>query len=88
MTHIIILGKTRENKKFRPSAWPDMLAGHGSRFDIDKRLCYNNYLMPCNFQDGKVPALRIDKKLKKINPMLYKFVLDFARNNSLKMING
>ncbi len=87
MSKIIIIGKTIENKKFRPSSWSDMIASHGSMFGLDKRLKYSTYLMPCRLQDERVPALIMDERLNDVDPLLYEYVIDFAHKNKLVILD-
>jgi hypothetical protein len=80
----IIMGITREGKTFRPSDWADRLCGILSAFDQNNRTTYSPYVRPgCNLTGQK--AVIVDARLNQIDPLAYKFVVDFANDNNLQV---
>ncbi|GHU06398.1 hypothetical protein AGMMS50225_01130 [Betaproteobacteria bacterium] len=80
----IIVGVTHEGKTFRPSDWADRLCGIMSAFDQDNRMKYSPYVRPgCSLTGHKTVV--VDAKLHKLNPLAYKFVVDFAHSNHLQV---
>ena len=85
-TRFVILGRTPEGKIFRPSDWAERLAGVMAVFrpgkaGLQQHLTYSPYVVPSS-QDG-VKCVIVDPQLRKIEPMAYSFVLNFARDNDL-----
>jgi hypothetical protein len=80
----IIVGLTRSGKKFRPSDWAERLCGVMSAFGAEKRMKYSPYVSPCTF-DGEKSVL-IDSHLNDLEPMAYKFMLNFANDNDLQIV--
>ena len=87
--NIIILGKTLDDKPFRPSDWAERLAGvmSGFRPDAIPNFCYRNYSPWCepSHQNG-VSCVTIDVALKAHNVMAWDFVINFAKDNRLQVI--
>lgn len=82
----VILGRTAGGRTFRPSDWAERLAGVMSAFRPGKagtqhHLRYSPYVVPSS-QDG-VKCVIVDPALRKLEPMAYSFVLNFARDNDL-----
>ncbi|MBV2182661.1 MAG: DUF3579 domain-containing protein [Castellaniella sp.] len=84
--HLIIHGKTLEGQRFRPSDWAERLAGVLSQFrpagSHPNPLSYSPYAMPRSI-DG-VPCVLIDHRLRKLEPLAWKFACDFAASNHLQ----
>jgi len=80
---IIIEGITTQGKKFRPSDWPERLSGAMASFK-DRRIHYSPLLQPSVNKQGYKCVL-LDPKLKESSPQLYKAIMDFAKNNNLKI---
>ena len=80
----IIVGVTNERHKFRPSDWAERLCGVMSAFGAEKRMKYSPYVRPCNFDGEK--SVFIDGQLHELEPMAYKFMLNFAHDNNLKIV--
>ena len=86
VTRFVILGRTAGGRTFRPSDWAERLAGVMSAFRPGKagtqhHLRYSPYVVPSS-QDG-VKCVIVDPALRKLEPMAYSFVLNFARDNDL-----
>lgn len=83
---IVIQGMTLNNKRFRPSDWAERLCGILSSFDHGHRLSYHQWVRPVLIQE--IRCVAIDKQLQQISPAAFKFLLDFARDNDLRVIEG
>ena len=79
---IIIEGITETGEQFRPSDWAERMSGKLSTFH-KHRIKYSPLLQPST-KDGNKCVL-LDPKLKESNPQLYQSILDFAKNNQLKI---
>ena len=78
----VIVGVTKENKKFRPSDWADRLCGIMSAFGADNRMMYSPYVRPgCTLAGHK--SVVVDARLHDIEPLAYKFLINFANDNNL-----
>jgi hypothetical protein len=80
----VIVGVTREGKKFRPSDWADRLCGIMSAFGADHRMTYSPYVRPGGNPSGDKTVL-VDARLYEIEPLAYKFLVNFANDNKLRM---
>jgi len=82
----IIHGVTESGARFRPSDWAERLAGVMSQFKPPgsggSHLTYSPYVLPV-VMDG-VRGIVVDLRLRELEPLAYKFVVDFARDNQLK----
>lgn len=79
---IIIEGVTESGETFRPSDWAERMSGQLSTFR-KHRIHYSPLLQP-SMKNGNKCVL-LDEKLKTSNPALYNSILEFARNNHLKI---
>ncbi|HMW17851.1 MAG TPA: DUF3579 domain-containing protein [Accumulibacter sp.] len=79
-----IVGVTTAGRKFRPSDWAERLCGVLSAFGAEKKMRYSPYVGPRTYQGEK--AVFVDGSLYKIEPMAYRFVLNFATDNDLQII--
>lgn len=77
---IIIEGITKTGSVFRPRNWAERLACNLGTFE-GGRLIYSPLVSPCN--TDKYRELCVQQELEKKDPALYRFYLDFARNNNL-----
>ncbi|HEY5762334.1 MAG TPA: DUF3579 domain-containing protein [Rhodocyclaceae bacterium] len=80
----IIVGRTREGSKFRPSDWAERLCGVMSAFGAEKRMKYSPLVRPCTFDSEK--SVFIDGQLSTLEPLAYKFMLNFATDNDLRVV--
>jgi hypothetical protein len=85
---VFIKGMTREGQTFRPSDWAERLAGAmssfrpgGSRGGIGSFIGYSPYCVP-RLIDG-VKCVIVNEQLRKLEPMAWDFVMNFARDNNL-----
>jgi hypothetical protein len=80
----IIVGLTIAGKRFRPSDWAERLCGVLSAFGAEKKMRYSPYVGPINYKGEK--AVFVDGRLYEVEPMAYRFVLHFAQDNDLQLI--
>lgn len=82
---IVIHGTTSKGKTFRPSDWAERLCGILSSFDKGNRLSYHQWVRPMLVD--KVRCVAVDKKLEEINPSMFRFLMDFAADNDLRVMD-
>jgi len=88
----IIQGVTSNGRPFRPSDWAERLCGVMSAFGGDGRrkpnahLRYSPYVRPTLLEGIK--SVVISEELRKIEPMAYHFVLNFAKDNDLRVVDA
>lgn len=85
-----IQGLTPDGQTFRPSDWAERLAGAMSSFRPDGMqggigafIGYSPYCVP-RLIDG-VKCVFVSEALKSLEPMAWDFVMNFARDNRLKV---
>ncbi len=83
---IIIHGTTGNGKTFRPSDWAERLCGILSSFDKGNRLSYHEWVRPILID--KIRCVAVGKKLEAINPQMFRFLMDFAADNDLRILDG
>jgi hypothetical protein len=86
---VVILGRTRGGKTFRPSDWAERLAGVMSSFrpggaQPSSHLSYSPWCIPTVI-DG-VKAVVVNSELRKLEPMAWDFVINFGRDNDLEVV--
>lgn len=82
---IVIHGTTSKGKTFRPSDWSERLCGILSSFDKGHRLSYHQWVRPCLLDN--VRSVAVDKQLEEINPAMFRFLMDFAADNDLRILD-
>lgn len=84
----VIIGETLQGQRFRPSDWAERLAGVMAPFRpasaAGSHLSYSPYVFPRVIQGVK--CVVIDERLREIEPLAWKFVHDFARDNHLRTL--
>jgi hypothetical protein len=83
-TDVVVWGIARSGRSFRPSDWADRLAGVTSAFCQARRLSYSPLVQPVTVQG--VRALVVGSELATLEPRLHRFLLDFARDNELVVV--
>ncbi len=83
-TSFVIIGVTSDGRKFRPSDWAERLCGVLSAFGAEKKMAYSPYVTPGHSEGDK--AVFVDRKLYTLEPMAYRFVVNFAQDNDLKLM--
>ena len=88
-----IQGLTRQGRPFRPSDWAECLAGAMSSFrpggavgGPGAHIGYSPYCVP-RVVDG-VKCVMVDERLRDIEPMAWDFVMSFARDNDLPVVEA
>jgi hypothetical protein len=82
----VIRGETLDGKPFRPSDWAERLCGVMAAFGGDHRMQYSPYVHPVTASG--VRCVVVDVRLEEIEPMAYRFLLGFAKENELKTRDG
>ncbi len=77
----IIRSFTKDGQRFRPSDWAQRLASVAGLTDSGGRIRFNPKVRVITI-DGANCVL-VDVSLERNEPMLLKFLLDFARTNNL-----
>ena len=83
---LVIVGRTHDGKKFRPSDWAERLCGVMSAFGTEKKMKYSPYVSPGEWEGDK--CVFIDGALYEISPIAYRFLANFAKDNDLTLIDG
>src|SRR4051812_7602155 len=87
-----ILGVTHDGEQFRPSDWAERLCGVMACFRPEgsggpnAHLMYSPYVRP-TVLDG-VRAVVVNEDLRNLEPLAYHFVLDFAKDNNLQVLDA
>jgi hypothetical protein len=86
----LILGITSCGKKFRPSDWSERLSGVMSCFRPDTspqaHLHYSPFVQPTTFNG--ISAVVVDHALRDIEPLAFHFLVNFAKDNDLQMVDA
>lgn len=82
----VIRGETQQGRKFRPSDWAERLCGLFATTGPDHRTRYSPDVFPVS-RDGLVCVV-VNKRLQTQEPMVFKFLMDFARDNELVVVEG
>jgi len=83
---IVIKGLTADGKPFRPSDWSERLCGVLSVFGAEKRMEYSPYVQPIT--SAGVKCVVVNVRLEAFEPMAYKFLMSFAKDNELQVRPG
>jgi hypothetical protein len=83
---IVIRGVTLKGRTFRPSDWADRLAGLVSEMGTDHRLNYGPYVQPVT--RAGVRCVVISRSMEQRDGPMFRFMLDFARDNNLEVVDG
>jgi hypothetical protein len=88
-----IQGITSCGKVFRPSDWAERLCGvmscfqpEDSQLGPNAHLQYSPYVRPAILNGIKVVVVNAD--LYELEPLAYHFVIDFAKDNDLQVIDA
>lgn len=87
-----IQGITHDGRQFRPSDWAERLCGvlshfrpHGAR-GRHAHLQYSPYVRP-TLLDG-IKSVVVNEELREVEPLAYHFVLNFAKDNNLQVVDA
>src|SRR6267142_782368 len=86
IAEFLILGQTLDGKPFRPSDWAERLCGVMSAFGGDHRMAYSPFVHPVTA--AGVRCVVVDVRLEEVEPMAYRFLMSFAKDNELKTRDG
>ncbi len=85
-TMLVIHGTTNADQRFRPSDWAERLAGVLSQYrpagSVGGPFTYSPYVVP-RLIDG-VRCVVVDPRLRDLEPLAWKFVCGFAKDNDLR----
>ena len=90
-SEMFIQGITRDGRTFRPSDWAERLAGVMSSFrpggaQPGSHLNYSPWCIPTVIEGVK--CVIVNRELRDYEPMAWDFVMNFARDNDLKVSEG
>ena len=90
---IFIQGITTKGQTFRPSDWAERLAGAMSSFrpggaamGMAAHIGYSPYCVPTSM--GDMRCVVVNEALRDIEPMAWDFVMSFARDNDLQVVEA
>ena len=86
IVEFVIRGETLDGKPFRPSDWAERLCGVMSAFGGDQRLQYSPFVHPVSANG--VRCVVVDIRLEELEPMAYRFLISFAKDNELQVRDG
>src|SRR5574338_1225475 len=86
VVEFVIQGVTLDGKPFRPSDWAERLCGVLSAFGGDHRMQYSPFVHAITANG--VRCVVVDKRLEGIEPMAFRFLLNFAKDNELRVRDG
>lgn len=86
-----IQGITSDGRQFRPSDWAERLCGVMSHFRPEgggrsAHLGYSPYVRPTVL--AGVKSVVVNERLREIEPLAYHFVLNFAKDNDLQIVDA
>jgi hypothetical protein len=85
-SEFVIVGRTRGGERFRPSDWAERLCGVMAQFGAAGRMRYSPYVYPVMVSGEK--CVVVDVRLKEREPLAYRFLEGFARDNDLVVRPG
>jgi hypothetical protein len=90
---VFIQGITSDGRTFRPSDWAERLAGAMSCFrpggqtgGLGGAIGYSPYCIPTTL--GTAKCVVVNEALREMEPMAWDFVMNFARDNDLQVIEA
>lgn len=86
VVEFVIQGMTADGKPFRPSDWAERLCGIMAAFGGDHRMQYSPYVHPVTASGMR--CVVVDMRLEELEPMAYRFLLGFAKDNELRTREG
>ncbi|HSD44598.1 MAG TPA: DUF3579 domain-containing protein [Burkholderiales bacterium] len=82
----VIVGRTRAGERFRPSDWAERLCGVMAQFGAAGPLRYSPYVYPVIVSGEKCGV--VDARGAELEPLAYRFLAGFARDNDLVVRPG
>jgi hypothetical protein len=86
VVEFVIRGLTLDGKPFRPSDWAERLCGVLAAFGNDHRMQYSPFVHPVTANG--VRCVVVDVRLEELEPMAYRFLVSFAKDNALQVRDG
>lgn len=89
---VFIRGITRDGRTFRPSDWAERLAGVMAQFRPGgaaargSHIAYSPWCVPTTLDGAK--CVVVNHALREHEPMAWDFVMNFARDNQLQVIEA
>jgi hypothetical protein len=88
---VFIQGITKDGRTFRPSDWAERLAGVMSSFrpggaQPGSHLNYSPWCIPTVIEGVK--CVIVNRELREYEPMAWDFVINFAKDNDLRVSEG
>lgn len=83
---LIILGRTKEGKKFRPGDWAQRLTSAVASYGPGRRLIFHPKVTMST--QGDVNCVIVDNSLEDEEPILFDFLVNFGRENNLEIVNN
>lgn len=83
---LVIRGLTKDGRKFRPSDWAERLCGVFAAVSPDNRTHYSANIFPVT-REGMYCVV-VNRRLEQVDPMAFRFLMDFARDNDLQVVEG
>lgn len=90
---LVIQGLTSSGQVFRPSDWAERLAGAmscfrpgGGRGGVGANVGYSPYCTPGAM--GNIKCVMVNEKIRTIEPKAWDFVMSFAKENDLQVIEA
>ena len=90
-SEVFIQGVTRSGRTFRPSDWAERLAGVMSSFRPAgsrpvSHFCYSPWCVPTVINGTK--CVIVNRALQGHEPMAWDFVMNFAKDNELQVVEA
>lgn len=85
-SEFVIVGVTAAGERFRPSDWAERLCGLMAQFGAADRNRYSPYVYPVIV--GGEKCVVVDARLMDVEPLAYRFLEGFARDNELVVRPG
>jgi hypothetical protein len=86
VVEFVIRGVTLDGRPFRPSDWAERLCGVMAAFGNDHRMQYSPFVHPVT--TNGVRCVVVDARLEELEPMAYRFLVSFAKDNELQVRDG
>lgn len=88
--YFVLFGLTESGNPFRPSDWAERLAGVMAPYRPPNMpasyITYSPYVMPKVIHG--IRCVVVDDRLRELEPLAWKFVHDFAKDNALQTREG
>lgn len=80
---VVIHSVREDGERFRPGDWIERISSNGASFGPDRRLRYTSAVHPVIVEGER--CLAVNGSLADTSPVLFQYIMDFARRNRLKM---